>query len=129
MEQNILADILTRLERIENETMQIRKDEKKILSEILKEEKSIKKEEEIIKKKEEEIAIEEQRIEEQEKAIQALIQKKLVTRKYNDVLEWKQFVWDRCEYKKQKDEDLELEYFCSKMKKTCNFSTCPLNFT
>ncbi|MBD3204683.1 hypothetical protein GF327_10410 [Candidatus Woesearchaeota archaeon] len=121
-EQKDVSDELLKNQKfIEEVVKKILKDEKKILKEILREEKEIKKEEEIIKDVE-------NKIEKKENQIEELINKKIVSRKYNDILDWKKYVWDGCEYKVKKEANKEINFVCKKLKKICNFTSCPLNF-
>ncbi|MFH0875917.1 MAG: hypothetical protein V1859_08315 [archaeon] len=93
----------------------------KILDEILFKLNKIEKEEEVIE-------VEELNISEKEKEIESILKKKLVTRKFEDILDWKNHLWETCPNKVEKEGEKELTYWCKKLKKNCNFTTCPLNF-
>jgi hypothetical protein len=125
----VLNDILETQKKIEKETKKILTNVNKILIEILKEEKEIKKEEQIIKDEEEIIKDEEVKIHAKEEEIKYLIKSSVASRKYNDIIDWKKFIWDNCKYKESKEEDDKITFFCKKLNKTCNFSSCPLNFS
>lgn len=127
-ENKILKKILEKQNKIEEETREILKDEEKILKEILKEEKDIREEEVVIKDEEQIIREEEEQIQATEEQIERLIKTKVVTRKFDDIVEWKSNIWDNCQYKKKIEKDNELSYSCVKLNKNCNFSGCPLNY-
>lgn len=125
--KKVLDKILEKQINIEKETTEILEDEKKILYKILNEEKFIEKEERLIKKEEELIKTVEQKIEAKEEEIEKLIKSKIVSRKYKDIMDWKKNLWDNCDNKKLIDHSDKTEFFCEKLNKNCNFSTCPKN--
>jgi hypothetical protein len=123
------------LKKILSTQKDIQKDIRKILSEVLKEEKSIKieeglirDEEELIKKEEEFIKKEEILIKKKEEEIKQLIKGNVTNRKHDDIIDWKLKIWSHCEYKEHKDTPKEIVFFCKKLRKNCNFTSCPLNF-
>lgn len=125
--REVLNKILDKQNEIEKETKEILDDEKKILYKILNEEKFIEKEERLIKKEEELIKTVELKIEAKEEEIEKLIKNKIVTRKYKDIMDWKKSLWDMCDFKTLIDKADKTEFFCEKLNKNCNFSTCPKN--
>jgi hypothetical protein len=58
--------------------------------------------------------------------IEELLKKKSL-RKFNDVIEWRQNVWENCRYKKEKITQKEIIFVCRKTKKLCHFVDCPEN--
>ncbi len=41
------------------------------------------------------------------------------------LFEWKTKVWDKCEYKKEKNDTEEIIYLCTLCDKNCVFRNCP----
>lgn len=58
--------------------------------------------------------------------IEELLKRKSL-RKFNDVMEWRQNVWEGCRYKKEKITKKEIIFICMKTKKFCHFVDCPEN--
>ena len=58
--------------------------------------------------------------------IEELLKKKSL-RKFNDVIEWRQNIWEGCKYKKEKVTKKEIIFVCMKTKKLCHFVDCPEN--
>lgn len=58
--------------------------------------------------------------------IEDLLKKKSL-RKFNDVIEWRQNIWEDCKCKKEKITQNEIVFTCKKTKKLCHFVGCPEN--
>lgn len=48
-------------------------------------------------------------------------------RKFNDVAEWRQNVWENCKYKKEEVTKDEIFFLCTKTNNPCHFVDCPEN--
>lgn len=114
-----LEDIDRRLKRIETMLStaipRLKWEEDKLLEETA----SIKKEEQRIEVKEAEL----------EKSEAALLRKlgEQVQRKFSDIMDWKIFVWDKCTFRKSKEEAKTIDYLCTKLNGLCRFESCPMN--
>ncbi len=113
-------ELLKKLETIE-ETQE------KILRELMRQGNSMRKDQIQIKKEGVNIEKDEKDIKKMEKNMKKLLKQKIVKRRFDDILEWKQFIWDNCRYKKQVEGKSEVDYICKKMDKACNFINCPQN--
>ncbi len=135
-----LEDIDKRLKRIEKMLSTTIPQLKKEGELLLKETEAIKKEEVLIKEEEELIEEEEKRIEQGVKRLEEreselknaekVLLKKLgerVPQRFSDIIDWKNLVWDRCKFKKTKEEAKTFDYYCKKLDGPCRFETCPLN--
>ncbi|MBU2561933.1 MAG: hypothetical protein KKD17_06570 [Nanoarchaeota archaeon] len=85
--------------------------------------------EELIKKiyeqEETEIA-EEKKIEQQEdRELKELDE--TVNLEFNNIEDWRKYIWDSCPFKVEKTEGGELDFFCKKQNGPCKFEGCPLN--
>lgn len=114
-----LGGIDRRLKRIETMLSkaipQLKVEEDKLLEETA----SIEKEEKLIESKEAEL----------ENTEAALLRQlgEQVQRKFSDIVDWKTFVWDRCTFRKSKEEAKTIDYFCTKLNGLCRFESCPMN--
>lgn len=75
-------------------------------------------------KKDEEIVIaEEHKIEmEEEKVIELLGRK--INKEFDNISDWKRYVWENCEYKRSKTEKNIIDFKCQKTGTVCRFIDC-----
>jgi len=76
-----------------------------------------------LKKEEEQVIQEEHKIEmEEEKLIDIL--GKEVNRQFDNIMDWKNYIWEACEYKKSVVKADKIDFICKKTGKTCRFIDC-----
>lgn len=77
----------------------------------------------VVQKEEEEIMREEFKVEvEEEKLIELL--GKNINREFDNLLDWRNYIWESCEFKKPKMEDKVIDFLCKKTGKSCRFEDC-----
>lgn len=85
-----------------------------------------------LKKRIKRTELQEQRIEKEEKKIEKAEERitkiaRGIRRKFNDIMQWKQFIWTNCDYKKSLPNEQEIDYICKKTGQACHFENCPKN--
>jgi len=50
-----------------------------------------------------------------------------VNLEFNNIEDWRKYIWDSCPFKKEKSEGEEMDFFCKKQDAPCKFDGCPLN--
>ena len=79
--------------------------------------------EKLLKKEEEE----ERKIVEEEEHIKELMSKK-ENKKFSDVTEWKNYIWENCPHKRHDMiTETKIGFICDITKKPCDFLNCPEN--
>ena len=79
------------------------------------------------RKEEERIIQEESKIVEEEEKIKDIMFKK-ENKKFQDVLEWKTYVWENCPHRKHDMvTQTKIGFMCDITKKACDFLNCPEN--
>ena len=48
-------------------------------------------------------------------------------KKFNNIFEWKQSVWENCPHKKGVMKEREINFLCKQGNKHCSFEHCPMN--
>ncbi len=78
-------------------------------------------------KREEDLMISDaEKIEMDEKKLLEILSSDL-NKKFQNILDWKKYVWDSCEYRKSSGNDKIIDFECAKTGKPCRFSDCPRN--
>ena len=100
---------------------------------LLREAQSIKREEAAIEREEGRIEDEEKAILDKENQIRTTGDALLgmlgehMPRKFENILEWKKYIWEGCSYKKSSVSDKTIDYSCTKLGGRCRFEPCPMN--
>ena len=76
-----------------------------------------------LKNEEEQVIAEEHMIEIEEKKLMELLGKQ-VNREFDNIMDWKRYIWEKCEYKKSVIKDNKIEFLCKKTSKSCRFIDC-----
>ena len=50
-----------------------------------------------------------------------------VNLEFNNIEDWRKYIWESCPFKQEKSEGEEIDFFCKKQNKPCKFEGCPLN--
>ncbi|MFH1064228.1 MAG: hypothetical protein V1729_04055 [Candidatus Woesearchaeota archaeon] len=95
---------------------------------VLDEEKKIEQEEHKIEKEEEETLETEKKLEAQEEKELKEIADSNINLEFENMDDWRMYIWDGCEFKKAKTEGDEMDFFCTKRNALCRFDGCPLNY-
>ena len=48
-------------------------------------------------------------------------------KEFNNPEDWQQYVWKNCEFKTEKTDSSEIDFWCKKQDALCRFESCPLN--
>ncbi|MFH1399395.1 MAG: hypothetical protein ABIG95_04775 [Candidatus Woesearchaeota archaeon] len=76
-----------------------------------------------LKSEEDQLVHEKEKIElEEKKAVELLGQG--VSKQFTNILEWKRYIWENCEYKKPMVEEEKIDFICKKTGKSCRFIDC-----
>ncbi|MBU0532538.1 hypothetical protein KKB44_03525, partial [Candidatus Micrarchaeota archaeon] len=70
---------------------------------------------------------EEQKIESEEESELKTIRDSNLVLEYSSPDEWRKYIWEDCQYKEEKSEGSEIDFWCRKQKSPCRFEGCPLN--
>lgn len=76
-----------------------------------------------IKEEEEEVIAEEHKIVMEEEKLMELLGKK-VNKEFDNISDWKRYVWENCEHKKSLVNQDKIDFVCKKTKKSCRFIDC-----
>ncbi|MBW2971017.1 hypothetical protein KY320_02550 [Candidatus Woesearchaeota archaeon] len=85
----------------------------KQLSKLLAEEDQILKEEEEIEKDSRKVELEE------EKLLEILSSQ--INKRFDNIVDWKRFIWDECELRKSVLKDKQIDFYCKKTGSFCRF--------
>lgn len=89
---------------------------------------TIQSEEDKIEKEEEETLQAEKKIEAEESKELEEIEDSNINLEFENMEDWRQYIWADCEYKEEKTEGDEVDFFCKKKNGPCRFDGCPLNY-
>ncbi|MBN1502564.1 hypothetical protein JW930_03400 [Candidatus Woesearchaeota archaeon] len=59
--------------------------------------------------------------------LEKVIKGKYGKKAFEDVAEWKQFIWDQCPHRKEKATREEIDFWCDILNAPCEFQDCPRN--
>ncbi len=76
-----------------------------------------------LKTEEEQVITGEHRIEMEEEKLMELLGKQ-VNREFDNIMDWKRYIWENCGYKKSVIKDNKIEFVCKKTNKSCRFIDC-----
>lgn len=48
-------------------------------------------------------------------------------RRFTNIIDWKEYIWNSCPHRQQKIGAKQINYFCKKLSKPCGFEQCPIN--
>jgi hypothetical protein len=77
----------------------------------------------VLNKEESEVLREESKIVLEEGKLMGLLNKK-VNLQFDNIIDWKHFIWDICEYKKPIEKNKEIDFICKKTGNKCRFQDC-----
>jgi regulator of replication initiation timing len=77
----------------------------------------------ILKNEETELLKEETKIELEEGKLMKLLDKE-VDLQFDNIIEWKNYIWDTCPYKKALEKNKEIDFICKKTGNKCRFQDC-----
>ncbi len=84
---------------------------------------SIEKSIDALKAEEKEVLKEESHIVMEESKLLGLLNNK-VELQFENIIEWKSYVWDSCEYKKSAEKNNKIDFICKKTGNKCRFLDC-----
>jgi hypothetical protein len=77
----------------------------------------------ILKKEETEVLKEESKIVMEEGKLLGLLNKN-VSLQFSNIIDWKHYVWDTCEYKRPVEKNKEIDFICRKTGNKCRYQDC-----
>jgi hypothetical protein len=83
----------------------------------------LRKEETEVLKEETQVLKEEGKIVMKEGKLMGLLNKK-VNLQFDNIIDWKHFIWDTCEYKRPIEKNKEIDFICKKTGNKCRFQDC-----
>ena len=60
--------------------------------------------------------------------IEELLLKQRRVKKFDNIIDWKKFIWDNCPNKEQRITKKDIEFNCKILKDACEFEKCPRNW-
>ncbi|MBS3164210.1 hypothetical protein J4439_02155 [Candidatus Woesearchaeota archaeon] len=126
MKKVTLEDVDRRLKSIEkllNSTLpELRRKEETII----KDTRLLRAEQAVIEEEERIITLKEEQLKRTEDALLKLLGER-IPRKFDNILDWKRYIWEGCPHKKGEAKDKVIDYWCTKLNAACRFDPCPLN--
>jgi len=77
----------------------------------------------ILAQEESEQLVEEKRIKFEEGKVMGILNKK-VALQFDNIIDWKRFVWDSCPYRKTHEKEKMVDFICKKTSNKCRFQDC-----
>lgn len=77
----------------------------------------------LVQKEEEQIMEEEFKVEIEEEKLMNILGKE-INREFDNLLDWRNYVWESCEFKKANSDDQKIDFICKKTNKSCRFEDC-----
>ena len=77
----------------------------------------------LVQKEEGQIVQEEFKVEIEEEKLMEILGNE-ANKKFNNILDWKNYVWENCEFKKTTMKQNRIDFICNKTGKSCRFVDC-----
>ena len=67
-------------------------------------------------------------LEAEEKKEMKEIEESTINLEFPNIEDWRKYIWSDCEFKEERSEGDEVDFFCKKQNGPCKFDGCPLNY-